>query len=145
MRKWIVLLSVALLLMPVTGARAGDEPGERVRRLALHLKNHYSYRDFNDYGAVAYGKVYEMENGLVNAYYADQNENRRIDASDSLHIVNESGGAVISFVDMGLDGIRDDEDLAGEVNAVGAVKRKARDQGLKDRYLLLVDDLLSRH
>lgn len=144
--KALIFITCAVLLLSAAppGASAGDGPSERVRRLALHLMSHYNYRDFNEHGAVAYGKVYELENGLVNVYYADQNENRTVDASDSLRIIDENGGTVLSYVDKGLDGIHDEEDLAGEVNAVGVVIRQAGAPAMNERYLLLVDDLLRR-
>jgi hypothetical protein len=144
--KALIFMTCAVMLLSLAPPRvsAGDGPSERVRRLALHLKSHYNYRDFNEYGAVAYGKVYELENGLVNVYYADQNENRRVDGDDSLHIIDENGNTVLSFVDMGLDGIQDEGDLAGEVNASGTMVRQAQGQAMNERYLLLVDDLLRR-
>jgi hypothetical protein len=139
-----LLLALMTAVFCVTAASAGEGPNDRVRRLALHLKRHYNYRDFNDYGAIAYGKVYEAENGLINVYYSDANENLKVDVDDSLHIVDESGNTVVSFVDQGLDGINDDEDRVGEVNGVGAVIDSPDDHGLNKRYLSLVETLLER-
>ena len=142
--KYLSLLALGVLLVIGSGAesKAGEQPSERVLRLALHLKKHFVYRDFNDYGAIAYGKVFEFDQGMVNVYYADANENLKVDDEDSLHIVDESGETSVSFVDQGLDGINDETDRVGRVNAVGAVIRSRGSKEMNERYLALVDSLL---
>jgi hypothetical protein len=119
-------------------AGGGIEP--RVMSLVQHLKHHYVYRDFNDYGAVAYGKVFEIGGKTVNVYYADLNENHKVDQGDSIRIVDMEGRELVNYVDNGLDGL---VEAVGELNSVGSLNY-AHDAGnLSEEYLRLVQDLLS--